>query len=92
MTELPQDEREYLLKVLQDESMIRRRQGRRLQSRVTALEDLVSENTGETKRLSMMVHRIEKRSRWNRMLLGAAVFAAPHIDPMAVWRFVLQLF
>jgi len=92
MTELPQDEREYLLKVLQDESMVRRHQGRRLRSRVTALEDLVSENTGETKRLSIMVHRLEKRSRWNRTLLAAAVFAAPHVDPVAIGRFLLGLF
>jgi hypothetical protein len=92
MTDLLPSEREYLLKVMGDESLLRKRQARRLRSRMTAIEQAMGENTGETKRLSMMVHRVEKRSRWNRTLLAAAVFAAPHVDPVAIYHFLVSFF
>ena len=92
MTDLLPNEREYLLKVMSDESELRKRQARRMRRRLVALEGAMLENTGETKRLSVMVHRVDKRSRWNRTLLAAAVFAAPHIDPVAIYHFLVGLF
>ena len=89
---MTEDEREYLLRVLRDESEVRKRQARRMRGRIQALERSVRDNSAETSKLSDVVHALSRASKRQKALMLAAVFLAPHLDPVAVWRFVVALF
>lgn len=86
------DEREYILRILQDESKVRKHQQRALRRRMMRLEQSVKETGEATKRMSVMVHRQNRRNRFSKTLLAIAVFAAPHVDPVALWKFLVGLF
>lgn len=86
------DEREYILRILKEESELRKRQQRALRRRMVRLEHTVKETGEATKRMSVMVHKQARRNRFSKTLLAVAVFAAPHLDPVALWHFLVGLF